>query len=605
MFEAYKVAVKLSLINNVSSGLVMLAGQFQALDKSISSTRRKVGDLEADLLKLKRLGLVGGAMAAAGGFGLSLFKGPLDEAKQFQTEVARFTSLGFGEKVNRDAVEFAKGMKTYGTSALDNMTLVSDAMAVFKNLHHAEMAAPIMAKMKFANEAVFGEAGKANESKFMDMLKVIEFRRGLSSMQEFDSQANYVQKVISGSRNRVDSTQLLQALKTGGVALSQRSNEAFYLGSEPLIQEFGGSRYGTAAMSIYQNLVQSRGTITAQQELYRLGLLKKDMVQFNSLGMLKKALPGAFVGSEVLEKEGELALLEKVLLPAFRAKGITDEEGIIRELGMILGNRTGSGLMSRIYQQRETLKMQTEANKSAQDINALDQTGRKTLGGAELELHKKWRDVLNTLGTTVLPLAIKGVEWLTNVAKGVVAFAREFPTLTKGMVIGFAVLSGIVATGGVLALATSGFKALGLVLGAGGAGSGMGAMLTAAAVGLSKVFAVSAAFAGGYVAGTLINDHLINPAVQKLTGDKDQTLGGWIYDITHRDKEENKGARFVQGKIRQPVQVTVVSKLNDREIARAVTTVQDKEGRRPPTGGSSFDGSMAPRPVGAGATGGW
>ncbi|MFD2271418.1 hypothetical protein ACFS07_10460 [Undibacterium arcticum] len=44
------------------------------------------------------------------------------------------------------AVKFATGMNTVGTSARDNLTLLSDAMAVFKNLEHAEFAAPIMAK---------------------------------------------------------------------------------------------------------------------------------------------------------------------------------------------------------------------------------------------------------------------------------------------------------------------------------------------------------------------------------------------------------------------------------------------------------------------------
>ena len=239
-------------------------------------------------------------------------------------------------------------------------------------------------------------------------------------------------------------------------------------------------------MSIYQNLVQSRGTITAQQELYRLGLLDPKRVQFNQLGQLKKALPGAFTGSGVLEKEGELALLEKVLLPAFAAKGITGEEGVIRELGMILGNRTGSGLMSRIYQQRETLHMQTEANKSAKDIDGLDALGRQTLAGKEIELHAKWRDVLKELGTAVLPLAIKAVEGLTAVVKGVVAFAREFPVLTKWLTVGFGVLAGVVAVGGVLMLATAGFKALGMALMV-GKGAALGAMLLEVAGGLGGI----------------------------------------------------------------------------------------------------------------------
>jgi hypothetical protein len=395
-FEAYKIAVKLSLVNNVSAGLLALSTQFQGLNKHIGASHTSITALEKKMLDIKRMTLVGGAMAGAGAFGLSLFAAPLEEAKKFQTEVAKFASLGFGDKVTGQAVKFATSMKTIGTSATENLALVSDAMAVFKDMHHAEFAAPIMAKMKFANEAVFGkEGGGANERKFMDMLKVIEFRGGLSSQAEFGTQANFVQQVISGSRNRVDAGQLLSALKTGGVGLSQRSNESFYLGSEPLIQEFGGQRYGTGAMSIYQNLVQARGSMTSQNELLRLGLLDPSKIKQNATtGKLMKVGAGAFKGSDILQKEGELALLEKVLLPAFAAKGITGDSAIINEIGMILGNRTGSSLMARIYQQRGTIHTQSEANKNALGIDQLASTGGKTLAGQELELHAKWRDVL-------------------------------------------------------------------------------------------------------------------------------------------------------------------------------------------------------------------
>lgn len=606
MFEAYSVGIRLKLLDGVTAPVVAMAGLFQRLNRDVSTTRGGLGDIEKQLGRIKLLGLAGGAAAGVGAFGLSLFKGPLEEAKQFQTEVARFTSLGFGDKVTAEAVKFANGMKTFGTSARDNMTLVSDAMAVFKDLHHAEMAAPIMARMKFANEAVFGHAGKANESKFMDMLKVIEFRGGLSSSSEFESQANYVQKVISGSRGRVDATQLLQALKTGGVALSGRSNSAFYLGGEPLIQEFGGSRYGTAAMSIYQNLVQSRGTITAQQELYRLGLLDPSKVEFNQLGQLKKALPGSFKGSSILEKQGELALLEQVLLPAFASKGITGEEGIIRELGMILGNRTGSGLMSRIYQQRETLKMQSAANVNAQDINGLDATARGTLAGREIELHAKWRDVLKELGTAVLPIAIKAVTGLTSVIQSAVSFAREFPLLTKGLTIGFGVLAGLVATGGVLALASAGFSGLGMALGMLGGGAGVLAgvsvgigLITKAALGLaavwgaSKVFELGAALYDLHKAETREGVKLTAEAQARVaTGG---ASGGW--------GQNPIPSPYISGRTTagQPIQTTV--NLDGRKMAEVLTVHQARAASKSQTGTNSFDGRMSPVP--AGATGGW
>lgn len=47
---------------------------------------------------------------------------------------------------------------------------------------------------------------------------------------------------------------------------------------------------------------------------------------------------------------------------------------------------------------------------------------------------------------------------------------------------------------------------------------------------LGKIGGVAGAAFAGWEIGTLINDKLINPGMEKLTGEKGQTLGGWIYD---------------------------------------------------------------------------
>lgn len=603
-FEAYKIAVKLSLVNNVSAGLLALSTQFSGLNKHIGSTSAGLSAIEARLASIKRLGLVGGAMAGVGFGALSLFKGPLEEAKKFEQEVARFGSLGFGDKINREAVKFATGMQVFGTSARDNMTMVSDAMAVFKDLHHAEFAAPLMARMKFANEAVFGAQGGEHSSKFMDMLKVIEFRGGLSSEKEFGTQANFVQQVISGSRNRVDATQLLSALKTGGVALSRRSNEQFYLGAEPLIQEFGGQRYGTGAMSVYQNLVQARGTVTAQQELFRLGLLDPKMVQFNSLGHLKKALPGAFKGSGILESEGELALLEKVLLPAFAAKGITSDEAIVRELGMIIGNRTGSGLMARIFQQRAQIKTQMAANFGAENIDQLSDRAKGTLAGKEIELHAKWRDVMRELGIVVLPIAIKAVEGLTGILKTATQFAKDFPMLTRGIILAGAALAALIGVGGTLMLATAAFKALGLALTLGGGAAGIGGLLMGVGRG---VIGLAAAVMTNPLVLSLLAAGAVGYGAYKAAGalgagSLGSWLGGKLADLTQPDpvaqmNSVRPGAHNSRGGSAGNVY------LDGKKVGSVITQHQEREANRPQLGTGRFDPGMALTPVSV--TGAW
>jgi hypothetical protein len=403
--DAYKIGITVAVTNLVSAELLKIIGHFGGAEKAASGFAGK-------------LALIGGAMAGVA----AVMGAGVEEARKFQLEATRFASLGFGDAINSQAQAFAIGMNTLGTSATQNMALVSDAMAVFKDLGHAEMAAPLMSNMKFANETVFGaEGGAANERKFMDMLKVIEFRGGLSSDQEFSTQANFVQKVISGSRNRVDAGQLLQALKTGGVSLSRLGNEAFYLGSEPLIQEFGGFRYGTANMSMYQNLAMMRAPQQALTEMMRLGLLDKSKVEMNQFtGGVKRAAPGAFRGADVLETQGDLAFLEQVLLPAFASKGITSDQDVLNELGRILSNRTGSSLMSRVYLQRRQLHTQMEANKGAMDIGQLTNAADLTLDGKMIELHTQWADLMKKIGDTILPSAISGVGFLADALKKLV-----------------------------------------------------------------------------------------------------------------------------------------------------------------------------------------
>lgn len=453
----YSVGITLSLIDGVSSALTAIGGRMALLNNQATT-------LNSSLMMIGK----GAGLAFVGIQGLQALSAPIEQAQKFQTELARFGTLGFGDKVNNQAAEYARGMKTIGTSTVENMALMGDAMAVFKDLHEAEFAAPIMAKMKFANEALYGkEGGQQRDKALMDMMKVIEFRGGTTSEAEFALQADFAQKAISGSRNRVNPSEMLQALKTGGVGLSRRTNEAFYLQAEPLIQEFGGSRYGTAAMSIYQNLVQARGSIASQQELYRLGLIREDAAIFNKLGKLKKFKAGGMIGSDILETQGEQAFLEQVLLPTFAKKGITGDEAIIREIGMIMGNRTGSALMSRIYQQREKLTMQGQANMQAESLGATELRASETMAGKQIMLHEKWNSLLETLGTNALPLAISATQGLINVITVITDFAQNHPTITNALIVGFTALMASMAIGGTVMMLAGAFRLLGVAMGAG------------------------------------------------------------------------------------------------------------------------------------------
>ncbi|WP_249277006.1 hypothetical protein [Burkholderia multivorans] len=79
---------------------------------------------------------------------------PLAEAKKIQNERGRIRAR---PRRSRDAGASATcGDEHAGCRITDNMTLMRDAMSIFADEHHAQMVMPTLAKMKFANEAMFG-----------------------------------------------------------------------------------------------------------------------------------------------------------------------------------------------------------------------------------------------------------------------------------------------------------------------------------------------------------------------------------------------------------------------------------------------------------------
>jgi hypothetical protein len=409
----------------------------------------------ADKLRNKagNLAMAGaGATATGAVIGAPVVKG-LNEAKHYQTEVGRVNALGLGDKVSAEAVAFARNMKTYGTSQLDNLQLMRDGMSAFADVHHAEMVAPTLAKMKFANHAFFGEAeGADNERKFMDMLKVIELRGGLESKEKFEAQANIVQQVITATGGRVGPNEWLNMIKTGGIAAKGLKDDAFYYQMEPLVQEMSGNRVGTSLMSAYQNLYQGRTTKRSAKKLEEFGLIgDKSKVTHDKAGQLSFLNPGALLGSELF-RENQFEWMEKVLLPQLAKKGIKDKKQVLDAIGSIFSNRTASNLYSQMYLQRVQIHKNEKLNRGAADISRLEKLGRDSAAGKELEAQSKLANLKLTMGEKILPLYAQGLELAISAVQRLNGFMERNPTVAKVMITAFAVLAGLLLVLGPLML---------------------------------------------------------------------------------------------------------------------------------------------------------
>lgn len=394
-----------------------------------------------------------GAGAAATGVGaLYAMRKPIDETKRMDITENRIGALGLGKDATQEATQYARAMKTFGTSTLDNMGLMLDGVTAFADVHHAKMVAPTLAKMKFGNEAMFGaEQGAENERLFMDMLKVIELRNGLKSEAAFNKQANIIQQVVTATGGRVQAPEWLNAIKTGGIAVKGLTDEAFYYKMEPIVQELGGHRYGTAAMSAYQNIYQGRTTKRAANNMERLGLIADpSKLKHDKAGQISFLDVGAIKGADLFKKD-QFAWMEKVLLPELAKKGITERGQIHDAIGSIFTNRTASSLFSTMYDQREQIHKNAKLNAGAENIDQLSDRAKNTTTGKEIEAKAKLHDAYLKFGTTILPVYTNAIEIATDALKGFNGWMERNPTLAKMLGVGLlGIAASLIVIGGAL-----------------------------------------------------------------------------------------------------------------------------------------------------------
>lgn len=626
-FDAYRVAVKLELINTVSSSLAAIGMAFQRVQAQTNSAQASLGKynqqaqtLKATLLDIQRLGIVGG-LAAGAGFGvLSALGAPLGAARNYELAYARFKTLNLGELINTQADQFSRGAKVFGVSNTQLMDTLSESYALFNDFGLAKKLAPTIAELNKANSLLFsGKIDQIDGGAARAIAKFIDRRGGNSDEASFMRNLDLAQKIVTGSGGAIKFRDLDMFSQYGGTAFRGLSDEGL-LKMSGLMQEQGGARAATALMSAYQNLVAGRTPNATKMRLQDFGLAELEW-QTHSLNggkPLKNLVVKGLLGSELMQSS-PVDWYRTVFLPALARKGITDEAGILKTTNDLLSARTGSGQASIITTQMLQVLRDYDVTKNAAGVRQTIGLARGTLGGAQGDMHARWRDVMTELGTTILPLATAGVRKLTIVLQMAIDFMHEFPGLTKGLVVATAAIGAFAAVAGTLMLATAAFNGLGLALAVGG---GIGPMLAAAAGGISSiggallklmpwVAAAAGALYVGYKAGEWITGKIEGGSISNAIGagvaglmspfseearDAARINGGgkaWFQAGPALNSQE--GSKFVSpggAGGNQAINNTIVMP-NGEVLAKVVTNVQERGAQRSVlSGAGSFDSSM-------------
>lgn len=570
MTEAYKVGITLALTNLVSQGLFAIRGDLVKTDAQAKK-------LQATLREIKLLGVGGAILGGAGYAGLHALGKTVEAAKEYQQAFAQFKSLNLGDAINSQADRFARGASVIGASATDLMQTTRDLTTVLGSYAMARELAPGFAQLKYANQAVYGGHGMDfNENQLRALERVIEMKGGFKSPQDFLAQASMMQQVIAGTGGMVKPNDYLAFIKTAGVSGRLLSNQSFYYGMEPLIQELGGNRVGTGLMSAYNNLAQGRSTVRASTELMRLGLLDPKMVEYTKIGTIKQVRPGALKDT-VGFGENPFQWMQETLLPAMRAKGITSEQGVLQEMGVIFGNRTASSLFSLMYLQQEKIIKNMAISRNAMGTDDLVKLARSSPQGADMALGKAWQNLKIASGEALIPIIIPALNKLADVIRSLGQWAYRHPRMFDTLIYGFAGLSAALLFSGSVLTLKAAFLGINLLMPA------LAGTITTSVV--PALVALSAAL----VPLALIANH------QKVADGIDgwaPSIGNWLYAMTvpgggkHIKDYQDIPAR------KDKTAVTTNIHLDGRQIATAVSEHQGKAANAPASSTAGFDGRM-------------
>ncbi|KVU44751.1 hypothetical protein WK66_17065 [Burkholderia ubonensis] len=444
---------------NIRSTTAAMGDQMRKLEalaereKRVAAARTKMQGMQSVAAGMA----VGGYAARSTGMRvLGGLGGTLDEEKKMTNERARITALGLGDQATKDAEKYVRSMHMMGVSTTDNMTMMRDALSIFADEHHAQMVMPTLAKMKFANESLFGaEDAHANEEKFMNMLKVIELRGGTKSEAAFKNEANMVQKVLSATGGRVGGDEWRNFIQTGGVAAKQMRQDAFYYQMEPLIQEMGGHAVGTGLMSAYSNAYQGKTTKRAANQMIKFGLLDKSKVVDTKIGTIKEIKPGALTGGDLF-KASPLEWLEKVLLPKLAAKGITDPDKVKDMISTIFTNRTAANLFSTMYMQREQIHKNERLNAGAYGIDEAARLGADTTQGKEVDTLSKVRDLKREIGERITPVYNAALDKTREILGGLIGVIQRHSAAAKVILVVLVAFAALLVVLGTFTVALAG-----------------------------------------------------------------------------------------------------------------------------------------------------
>lgn len=547
MYEAYRIGVKLSLINHISSGLSVIGKDFTKVHKQTT-------ELQNQLKNIKLMGMAGAGIGAFGFMGLGIIGKALKPAEEYAHQLNIMNMAGLKQVEIAEAIELAwKNTRTVMTTTpASNLRDILDLRNVLGDLDKAKIALPKFTQIQAIMESSAEEGVRSQAKGFaFSMAKALDMIGHVKDISDFIDSSERMQKVITAFQGRVTPEMFRGIFQYARQSKLRLSKEYMFeimptLALERSIGTGAGSGGG------------SRGIGPAHAAMYRItnqGYVNKNVIpELKSLGLYvgkagqsstnSTTLLGSFKDSE-LAAEHPFNWINNVVVPAIYKKygKITDAKMLDHLNYIFKGNQQAADTFGEFFIKKDIfLRDQRIIQGAMKREDAISAAMSKDPVIAHKVLTQQWETLKTSFMMGVVPVLIPAMIKLGDNINYIANIVRKHKDIATGLVLLAGGLSIVMAFGGSILTFVAVAKGLGLIFAP--LIAGLGAMVTGL-VGVSAAVATIGVVATAFV--SVVSGILINKAVNWLvnwfTNGKEKTLGGLLFEM----KKAMTGESTVEG----------------------------------------------------------
>jgi hypothetical protein len=460
MFEAYKVAVKVSLKNEVTAGLLGLSSQFKILGKDAEAFQKKINTI-------KKAAMVGAGIGAAGFFGLDIMSKMIKPAEEYAHILNIMNIQGLKHQEIAEAVSAAwKTTNTVITSTVSgNLKNFIDLKNIFRgNVQEAISYLPEFAKLA----AVLGASSNAKVSGnshdlAFSVAKALDIR-GAVNPSEFKTESEMMAKVIIATQGRVLPQDYQMLAKYSRQSLYGASNKFLYTELPTLMLEQktagggggGGSNggFGVPMNAAYRFFVQGIMTKVSHERLSELGLLSGSKYNDALKTTTTRTILRNGVAGASLFQSDPITWVQQYLVPALHrefGKNITKAEAI-RAISSLRMSGTGSYALLQYYLKYSQIEGDANLIARAKNLNtAYKMSLSNDPNTVNLALSSQWNKLKLAFSMGIIPILLPTIMKLTTEFQKLGNALRAHPALAKKLALGIGSLFvSMIALGGAL-----------------------------------------------------------------------------------------------------------------------------------------------------------